>query len=617
MCKSFLSALTMFLWVSSAIGGEVPPPAATPVELVVSGRTSTLVSITIQDVGQEIPATFSGDQLKNSPGFTWYVSRHYALQTDYDAARARHLLTLLELAYPHYVEAFGQEIPNDQTTRMAVVYGASTDSLRRVLLGDGIDWSFHGGGITFEGIRAAFNYPSGSLQYHQRYIMLHECVHLFQMCLNGTVGNTPAWYFEGIADGLAHHVWEESAQRLTMGVTDKPTITNWYDDGLEDFTRTPFKLSDLLGADPSSRARSFLIYTFFSSTPDRLARFRVWRDEISKLGPGQPWREPSARLMEQLFGTAKLDADFDAWVRTRRSSFHYVDWGWEQDGDTLFSYGWPQSGPFSQTNLNFPPGQTPVYDPFVMDYPFHPQSPLVGAVERGVPEPTIGCLIGFQDTPDTGAAGLGLGVEGRSMVRILIEQRRSIVVDGTDLGAGKSATELGEEFRAATAQTMEVGLTVRIAAEGLEITVRGGKPGNIQSVVVTLPLDQAQRQRVLSSPVAVLSRDGRHRLTPYVDDRRKPEPDLSIAAPPNRWRFALQPRLQALVRAGWCLGASAPASLHDLQDELAGLAGTPESRSRSAIERIEERLSKVRLDIRSSGADEASIEAALEELALP
>lgn len=617
MMDSLLSALLILLGAIPAAGREVPPPLATPVEVVVSGRTSTLVSITIDDVGQEIPETFSRDQLKNSPGFSWYVSRHYALQTDYDASRAHHLLTLLELAYPHYVEAFGREIPNNQTTRMAVVYGASTDSLRKVLLDDGIDWSFHGGGITFEGIKAAFVYPSGSLQYHQRAIMLHEAVHLYQMCLNGTVGNTPAWYFEGIADGLASHVWEESARRLTMGVTDKPTIANWYDDGLEDFARTPFRLSDLLGADPTSRARSFLIYSFFSSTPDRLARFRVWRDEISALGPGQPWREPSARLMEQLFGTAKLDADFDAWIRARRSSFHYVDWGWEQDGDTLTSYGWPQSGPFAQTNLNFPPGRTPVYEPFSMDYPLHPQSPLVGQVERGVPEPSVGCLVGFQSTPDTGVAGLGLGVQGRSMVTVLVDQRRSIIIDGTDLGAGKVTAEFGEAFRAATAQTMEVGLTVRIATGGLEITVRGGPPGGVQSIAVSLPLDQTQRQRVLDCPVAVLSRDGRHRLTPYFDDRRAPEPDLTIPAPPNRWRSALLPKLQALAKAEWRLGTWAPASLHDLQGDLVKLADTFAGGPDSAIERIEEQWARVRLDVRSTGADQATIDAALSALSSP
>lgn len=540
--KTCLALLALLSGAAPAVGRDVPPPLATPVELVVSGRTSTLRSVTVRDVGQEVPKTFSGDRLKNSPGFKWYVSRHYALQTDYDAARARHLVTLLELAYPHYREAFGREMPGNETTRMAVVYAASADSLRKVLLGDGINWSFHGGGITFEGVKAAFVYPSGSLQYHQRAIMLHEAVHLYQMCLNGTVGNTPAWYFEGVADGLSSHVWDESARRLTMGVTDKPTIANWYDDGLEDFARTPFKLSQLLGEQPKSRARSFLIYTFFTSDRERLTRFRTWRDEISKLKPGEAWQGPSARLFERLFGMARLDADFDAWVRARRSSFHYVDWGWEQDGDTLISYGWPQSGPFSQTNLNFPPGQTPVYDPLVMDYPLHPQSPLVGPVRRGVPEPTVGCLVGFQNTPDTGVAGLGLGVEDRSMVKVLVDRRQAVVIDGTDLGAGKATKALGEAFRAATAKTMEVGVTVRVAAKGLEVTVRGGRPGHVQTVTVTLPLDMAQRQRVLSRPLAVLSRDGRHRLTPYVDDRRKPEPDLSVTAPPNRWRLPAQVR---------------------------------------------------------------------------
>lgn len=85
----------------AGLHGEAPPPERTPVELVVSGRTSTLRSIAIESLDQTVPRTFAGDQLANVEGFCWFVSRHYALQTDYGEVRARHLLSLLELAYPH------------------------------------------------------------------------------------------------------------------------------------------------------------------------------------------------------------------------------------------------------------------------------------------------------------------------------------------------------------------------------------------------------------------------------------------------------------------------------------------------------------------------------------
>ncbi|MDP6359553.1 MAG: hypothetical protein QF473_30810, partial [Planctomycetota bacterium] len=49
---------------------DVPPPLETPVEVIVSGRTSTLKSITIVKVGQKVPRTYAGKKMNNTPGFT-------------------------------------------------------------------------------------------------------------------------------------------------------------------------------------------------------------------------------------------------------------------------------------------------------------------------------------------------------------------------------------------------------------------------------------------------------------------------------------------------------------------------------------------------------------------
>ena len=541
-----LAALAVLVAPPWLAAQDVPPPASTPVEMIVSGRTSTLGSITVESVGQNIPRTFSNDRLRNAPGFAWFVSRHYALQTDYNADRARHLLTLLELAYPHYVECFGREIPGIDTTRMAVIYGASTASLKSAMEADGINWDFGGGGIAYEGINAAYNYPSGTLQYHQRYIMLHECAHLYQICLNGTTMTTPPWYYEGVADAVAHHVWENAPQRLTMAVVDKPTVNNWYDAGLAAYAREPFKAGDILRGTRGGRDVGFLLYTYFSSDPGRLIRFRIWRDELFRLNLYGKHQDDSARLIEELFGSARLDEDFDAWLRAHRSSFHYVDWGWEQDGDTMMSYGYPQTGAYSQTDLLFAPGDTPRHEPLVMDYPLHPRSALVGPVERGVPEPTVGCLVGLAETPDSGVAGMALGVEGRSFVKVLVAERKRLLVDGTDLDAGQVSADFTGAFRDASAKTLQIGLTVRIAKDALEVSARTGEGDSVQTTTLSLPLTAPQRERVISRPMAVLSRDGRHWVTPYIDDARRPEPDLSIAAPPNRWRFAMMNELYAL-----------------------------------------------------------------------
>ncbi|MBI5434797.1 MAG: hypothetical protein HZA52_18335 [Planctomycetes bacterium] len=595
----------------------VPTPAHTPVELVVSGRTSTLVSLEVADVGQTIPKTFAGDKLANVDGFRWFVSRHYALQTDYDAARARHLLALLELAFPHYVEVFGRELPELVDTRMPVVYGASKESLDTALKASGIVWDFGGGGITYEGFETAYQYPSGSLEYHLRYILLHECAHLYQICMNGTARSTPAWWYEGVADALAHHVWETSAQRLTVGVVDKPTINNWYDAGLEAFAREPFRASDILAERRGGRDLGFLLVHYFDTDPLRAARLSVWRDELFRKAEVGARQASSQALVEELFGAEALDRDFERLLGERSSSFRYVDWGFEQDGDALMSYGWPKDGEFSQTNLLFAPGDEPEFDPLRMDYPLHARSELVGAVRRGVAEPTVGCLVGFCENPDAGVAGLALGVEARSFARVLVEARRKLVVDTSALGGERRELELSDGFVEASSATFEIGLTVSLGRDELEVVARTGVGDGIRTAALALPIDRAQRERLLARPLAVLSRDGKHWLTPYVDDARRPEPELAVPAPPNRWRTTLAPELRRLARATWRLGRFAPSSLTSLTKDVEHAALGNAAAQAEARAKLAARSKRLRADVERSGADSERVRAALADLGEP
>ena len=65
------------------------------------------------------------------------------------------------------------------------------------------------------------------------------------------------------------------------------------------------------------------------------------------------------------------------WVKARRATFHYVDWGWEQDGNTLMAYGWPHDPKYwSQMDIQYAPNETVRYDPLRMDYPAEPMPPM-------------------------------------------------------------------------------------------------------------------------------------------------------------------------------------------------------------------------------------------------
>ena len=102
---------------------------------------------------------------------------------------------------------------------MAIVYAKEKETLAEAMATHGRAWDFRGGGITFNECSATYQYPSGGLQYHLRYILLHEATHLFQACLAPNLRSMPSWYTEGVADLLSHHV-------KIRGGTENPQCSN-------------------------------------------------------------------------------------------------------------------------------------------------------------------------------------------------------------------------------------------------------------------------------------------------------------------------------------------------------------------------------------------------------
>lgn len=154
------------LCAGAAYSRQVPAPADTPAVVIVSGRTTTLVDVKIEAVGQAVPATYS-PTVKNTPGMSWFVSQHYALKTDRDEATARRYLTYAELAYPLHAEIIGRTPPEEERLRMPFVLASTVERMLDAVEGD-CDWrpTHIGGGITYWRLNTAYNYPSGTLQSH-------------------------------------------------------------------------------------------------------------------------------------------------------------------------------------------------------------------------------------------------------------------------------------------------------------------------------------------------------------------------------------------------------------------------------------------------------------------
>src|SRR5262249_34828164 len=479
----------------------------------------------------------------------------------------------------------GREPTGIEQKRMAIVYAKDKQTLAQALASDGYSWDFRGGGITFEGCSATYQYPSGGLQYHLRYILVHEATHLFQTCLAGNLSSMPGWYNEGIADLLSHHVWEADRQRLTVNVLDKATDINWLDRALRRFGEQRFTAADIARGTLRDRDVGFLLVAYFMTDVEHSLKFRIYRDELFRLNLYNKYQERSDTLIEELFGSwAQLNADFTRWIAARRATFHPVEWGWEQDGGTLQSYGWPNKGTYSQIDVQITLRDKSSFDPLVLDYPATaPDTPLVGPVERGVAEPAVGCLISWRQTPGAGHAGLAFGVEDRSYLKILVDAGKTLILDGTDIGANRLVRSLPASIvKAIAANGHQVGLTVRMEKEALAVAVRAGGKKEIETFTSTLALATAQQERVLDRPMALLSRGGRHEMTPYLEIPRADIPDPSNPAPPGRWRNPGDPQLYAVYRAAWRLGSSAPPSLLALRHYMLAAADGPEEVQRRA-----------------------------------
>lgn len=576
---------------------DVPPPLETPVEVIVSGRTSTLKSITIVNVGQEVPRTYAGKKMNNTPGFTWYVSRHFALKSQMDEGFSRSMLEVSELAYPHWVQLIGREPSGIDYTRMAIVYAKDRKEVDTAVGTDfGSFWAGGGGGVTFPHNKSAYNYPSGGLRYHKRDLVIHENLHMLQFCAVG--GKAPLRFMEGITHGASNHVYDDERKQLTVAVFDKATVNNPIDKQLAGMREKFFTMSEFLEGAPG---QPIVLYShFFWTHPERLLKWRLWRDGLFALKPWDDLKENDTALMLEIFGPLQdLEADWKRWIGERHNSFHFVEWGWEQSANMLWSYGWPwDKTAYSRTNIRYTPGTTLEADPLRLDFPAYPMTAIVGPIKLGAPEPSVGCAIDFSQTPNAGVAGLGFGVDDKSYCPVLIAKGQAVTFGGYKFGLpGKSFPIPGEVQQAAKADGYRFGLTVQIGNQKLKATVRAGKPESMKEVTAEVPIDAEQRKKIMESQMAVLSKDGRHGVMPFFGHEWQTV-DLTEPAPPNRWRFERFDHLYGLYKAAFRLGSRTPESLSSLSARmLSAVDKDPDAQTR-ATAAYDSEISKVALDIK-------------------
>ena len=323
-----------------------PPPSRMVAEVNAVGDFTALdafdnlSSLKVADIvkltGSKAPLTYSGDLVGPYPGFSWFVSRHYAILSDMEDNAVRDALVLMELAWPHYVRTFQWRPPASDTHRQAIVLASSRSVLEDCLLHDSINARLLGG-LTLEGFGCAYLYAGAP--YQTRYILLHEGTHLYQYCLSGDTRGCYGFLLEGIADFLSSHIYSPESRALQVNVLDRAPIHNHLADGLTDWRNLGKPSFSTLLDDPSpSRGLSVLMTAFLQRDKDTTAKWHLFCERIVRDMPQKDSKRTTLVAIRDLYGEPKtLDAPFAKWMSSLKPTFNLIDRDFDQSSEWFFT----------------------------------------------------------------------------------------------------------------------------------------------------------------------------------------------------------------------------------------------------------------------------------------
>ena len=323
-----------------------PPPTRMAAEINADADSTTLdaidniSSLKVVDIvkvtGSEAPLTYSGDLIGPYPGFSWFVSRHYAILSDMDDDSVRDALVLMELAWPHYVRTFQWRPPASDTHRQAIVLASSRSVLEDCLLHDSIHAKLLGG-LTLEGFGCAYLYAGAP--YQTRYILLHEGTHLYQYSLSGDTRGCYGFLLEGIADFLSSHIYVPGSRILHVNVLDRAPIHNHLADGLTDWRKLGKPSFSALLDDPSpSRGLSVLMTAFLQRDKETTAKWHLFCERVVRDMAQKDAKHTTMKAFRAIYGEPKsLDASFAKWMSSLKPTFNLVDRDFDQSAEWRFT----------------------------------------------------------------------------------------------------------------------------------------------------------------------------------------------------------------------------------------------------------------------------------------
>ncbi|MCJ8271826.1 MAG: hypothetical protein MJK04_20825, partial [Psychrosphaera sp.] len=554
---------------------------------------------------------------------------------------------LLEMSYPHYKELFGAEPANIENQRIAAVYGSSKSDTKIFVTDDGLQRGITAGGEAMYYNLAGYSFPSAREQ-HQRYIVIHEQGHAFQMALMDYPGWLPTWFTEGTADALAHHYYDPKKKQLKVMQFDRGSPMDYIRLGLKQYQQLESpSILDMTSNPTLYRGVNFLIVHFMLDDPKRAHLFKAYRDEMATMrrAPEQNNEALSPQLMEDIFGDwPQVEKDFAKYVKNVTKTFNVAAGPWEQDGNQywvkVLNNSYEHGSPRMDIYLN--PGDKPKYMPFKYDQPLPDKSELIGEVNRGSDTPSLAIEVAYQkDHLHRGHVGLALGIDipeasqklieadkkvgtfkqktynpnDDSMLSIKIDRGETLIVEGKSIGADNISFALPFELIADLENQLhpKLGVQVTIERETLKFTLRSVN----QQFVTRYDINESTRQKLLDRHVGVLAENAEHRITPYFDDGRDlaPHPaDLSQQGAVNPWRNPADGTISRLTRAIWRLGDNAPATLKKLNRKMISATDKGPTAQKLSLMAFSRKLPVLISAIKASGAGRDSINQALVEL---
>ncbi|MFK3861524.1 hypothetical protein [Pseudoalteromonas rhizosphaerae] len=508
-------------------------PQQMQVDLSVQGYTSTLHKMDIAFLGKTIPYTYSDGKIGNSRGYDWWVSKHFALKSDLPKEKVTLYLALLEMAYPHYVALFGMEPPNIERQRIAVVYGSSRDRVREAMLDDGFLRGVHktAGGETMFYNRAGYNFPSHR-EHHQRYIVIHETMHAFHMALNGHSTWAPNWITEGLADSVAHHVYDAKQKQLTVMVFDRAPM-NYIETGLKQYYSADKPTLEQINDDPAlKRGLNFFIIHYLLSSPERAQYFAYFVQQLRLANPHSDATLSTANsLLKHTFKDWQaIEQGFADFVQNIKPSFHIVSGPWEQNGNAYWLRN-TDSNTLSRLDIN-PALTTDVSHP-VMDFP----APQVNALIDLTNKHQVAALIEFEPA-QLQRGEIGIAMQGKrseqnqqyrttfigneqanddQLLKLLIVDAERLIITARNFKDFQPVQiALSPELKAALAQHATLGLNLTLGSSQLTVGLKADNGTNIIGQTFTLALSTKITAALDTQKISLLSKNNNHQITPYL-----------------------------------------------------------------------------------------------------